>query len=206
MTPDLQQEFQALSERARQQLREVPACGGYQNVFSFWIFPSSSPASRCTVHSPLATAVGKKPFASFIIWRSDLDLEKLRAPAGESKDPKEQAPTMQGDVLWLADREIEEIQQRIRGVSVPLYLNQEPMPGADGTSFEFRYDDALFGASLRWWVDSPKEWRPFTDAIMHIVNQLEDRRKAKVPPIGATNGHTTQLAKALTSPAAGPQA
>ena len=204
MTPDLQQEFQTLSERARQQLREVPACGGYQNIFSFWTFPSSSPASRCTVHSPLAA--GKKPFASFIIWRSDLDFEKLRSSATQPSNAKDFALTMQGDVLWLAEREIEEIQQRIRGVSVPLYLNQEPMPAADGTTFEFRYDDSLFGASLRWWVDFPKEWRPFTDAIIHIVNQLEDRRKAKVPPIGATNGHTTQLAKTLTSPAAGSQA
>ena len=71
MTPDLQREFQLLSEAAKQQLREVPESGSYRHVFSAWTMPSFSPPSRCTIYSPLPIAKGKQPFADYVVWRSE---------------------------------------------------------------------------------------------------------------------------------------
>ncbi len=179
MTPDLQEEFRLLSARAEQQLKDVPASESYRHVFSIWTMPSFSPCSRCTVYSPRPFAKGKQPFVSYTIWRSDLDLEKLRTPVERLKYPKDLAPTIQYDVLWLADGELEQIEQRIQAASIPPFLGRSAVVGLDGTRFEFRYDELLFGVSLHWWCDHPREWRPFTEAITRIATELENRRREK---------------------------
>jgi hypothetical protein len=189
MTPDLQREFQSLREAARQQLRDVPKSGSYRHVFSFWVTPSFAPAYRCTVHAPLPFAKGKQPFASFTIWRSDFDSGKLRTPVERLRHPKDLSPTIEDDTLWLTDAEVEDMQQRIRGISVPLYLGPATVVGCDGTGFEFRCDEIFYGASLHWWEDQPSEWRPFTAVVVQIASEFESRRKGKVQPDGAGNSH-----------------
>jgi hypothetical protein len=180
MTPDLQLEFQALSARAKQKLKEVPEEGSYRHVFSFWTMPSFSPSSRCTIYSPRPLAKGRRPFVSYTIWRSDLDLKKLKSPVERLKYPKDLPPTIQEDVIWLKDGEVEEIERRIRGISIPFYLGQCTVAGCDGTSFEFLYDELFFGCSLHWWENHPSEWRPFTEVVVRIATELEQRRKEKV--------------------------
>jgi hypothetical protein len=179
MTPDLQREFRSLSDRAKQQLKQVAESGSYRHVFSFWTMPSFTASSRCTVYEPLPYVKEKLPFAEFSIWRSDLDLEKLRTPIERLKHPKDLAPTIQNDYVDLAKGEVEQIEQRIRGISIPLYLQQPRVAGLDGTRYEFQYDQHSFCASIEWWQDVPMEWHPFTKTIVQIFEELENRRKAK---------------------------
>lgn len=186
MTPDLQREFQSLRQSATQQLRDVPESGSYRHVFSILVRPSFAPAYRCTVYAPLSFAKGKQPFASFVIWRNDLDFDKLRTPVERLKHPKDLSPTIEDDTLWLTDTDVEDYLQRVRGISVPLYLGPATVAGCDGTSFEFHCDEIFYGASLRWWEDQPSEWRPFTMVIVQIASELEGRRKGKVQPAGCT--------------------
>src|SRR4051794_35093612 len=129
MTSDLQREFQSLREAAKQQLRDVPESGSYRHVFSLWVTPSFAPAYRCTVYAPLAFAKGKQPFAAFTIWRSDLDSDKLRTPVERLRHPKDLSPTVEDDTLCLADADLEDLQQRIRGISVPLFLGSATVVG-----------------------------------------------------------------------------
>jgi hypothetical protein len=188
MTPDLQREFQSLSARAKQQLKDVPISGSYRHLFSLWIMPSFSSCRRCTVYSPSRSAKGQQPFASFAIWRSDLDSEKLASPVERLKYPKDLAPTIEDDVLRLTNPEVEQIEQRICGVSVPLYLGRSSVAGCDGTCFEFRYDELFFGVEIHWWENHPAAWRPFTEAVTRIVGELEARRQHKVQPGATPNG------------------
>ncbi len=176
MTPDLQREFQLLRENAKQKLNEVPASGSFRQVFSFWTMPSFSSWSRCTVYSPRPSRKEKKPFASFTIWRADIDAEKLQSPIDRLKYPKELTPTIEEDTVWLGDGEVEEIEQRFGGISIPLYLGKPKVEGLDGTGFEFRYDELFYGASIHWWENHPSEWRPFTEVVTKIVAELEQRR------------------------------
>jgi hypothetical protein len=187
MTRDLQREFKLLRERAELQLKDVPESGSYRHVFSFWAMPSFTPAYRWTVYSTLPFAKGKRSFATCAIWRSDLDSEKLRSPVERLRYPKELAPTIQEATLWLRDGQVEEIEQRIRGISIPLYLGQTRYAGCDGTRFEFRCDELFFGTSLHWWEDLPSEWRPFTEAVMQVVTELQERRRGEVQSGGALN-------------------
>ena len=63
-------------------------------------------------------------------------------------------------------------------ISVPMIPASQPVVGADGTSFEFSYGDNLFvGLTLKWWSGYPKEWSPFTEAVIQIGTELENRRK-----------------------------
>ena len=191
MTPDLQREFQTLRETALQQLRDVPEGGSFRHVFSLWVMPTFTPAHRCTLYAPLPLVKGRQPFASFTFWRSDLDLEKLRTPVERLRHPKDLSPTIEEDTLWLTDADVEDLQQRIRGISVPLYLGPATVAGCDGTSFEFRCDEIFYEASLHWWEDQPSEWRPFTAVIVQIASELESRRKGKVNHGAPANGPST---------------
>ncbi len=182
MTPDLQNEFRLLSETAKQRLRDVPESGSYRQVFSLWVLPSFTPAFRCTVYTPWRCAKGARPFASFTIWRSDLDYEKLRTPVERLKHPKQLTPTIEDDTVWLTDSDIEDFVRRIRNIPMPFYLGPANVAGCDGTAFEFRYDEIMYGACLHWWEDQPSDWRPFTEVIVGIVTELESWRKAKVQP------------------------
>lgn len=174
MTPDLQQEFRALSERAKQQLREVPVSPGMRHVFSFWAFPSFSPALRCTVYCPKREGTNKA-FASLNVWRTDLDLEKLKSPIERLKHPTDLEPTMQGDTIWLTGSEVGSIEQRIGAIPVPLYIGDSSLAGTDGTTFEFHYSRNFFGASIHWWVDQPSDWQPFNHAILQIIEEIRQR-------------------------------
>ena len=133
----------------------------------------------CTLYSPWPRAKEKKPFAALSVWRSDLDLEKLRSPIERLKYPKDLLPTIQNDVIWLTDAEVQSIEQSIRGISIPLYLGQPAMAGCDGTRYEFRYSEMFFGASIHWWEDHPTEWRSFTQTITQIAEDLQNRSKHK---------------------------
>jgi hypothetical protein len=188
MTPDLQREFQSLAERAKQQLREVPESGSYRHVYSLWVSPSFAPAYRCTLHTPLPFAKGKRPFASFTIWRSDLDSEKLSNPVERLRHGKDLIPTIEYDTVWLTHADVEDFERRLRGVTVPLYLGPPTVAVCDGTGFEFRCDEILYGASLHWWEDLPIEWRPFTEVVIQIATEFENRRKMNIQPDAESGG------------------
>lgn len=193
MTPDQQREFQLLRETAKQRLRDVPESGSYRHIFSLWVMPSFTPAYRYTLYAPLPFAKGKQPFASFTVWRSDRDYEKVRSPVERVRHPKDLTPTIEEDTLWLGDTDLEDFQQRIRGISVPLYLGPAAVAGCDGTSYEFRCDEIFYGASLHWWENMPTEWQPFTGVITQIAAELERRRKEKVQEAAPNSRPTSQL-------------
>jgi hypothetical protein len=121
MTPDLQEEFQLLSSIARQQLSEVTTGNGYQQVFSIWTWPSFSPSSRWTVYLPRPQAKGKSAFASYTVWRRDLDLEKFRSPVERLRYPKDLAATIEADLVRLTTDDVEGFVQCIRGISIPFF-------------------------------------------------------------------------------------
>ena len=182
MTPDLQQEFRMLSEAAEQRLKNVAASEGYRQVFSVWIMPSFSPSFRWTVFSPTSCAKGSWPFASYSVWRSDLDWQKFASPVERLRHPKDLAPTIEDERVWLTPDVTQDFEQRIRAISIPFFLRSPSFAGCDGTRFEFHYDELLFGGSIHWWEDHPEEWRPFTEAVAKIVIDLDNRRKLKVQP------------------------
>jgi len=188
MTPDLQREFQSLREKAMKELKNIAATGSYCNVFSLFVLPSFSPSRRFTVYSPVRPEKGHRPFVAFSTWRSDLDAEKLRSPIERLRYPKDLSPTIENDTLWLTDAEPGEIEQRIRSIAIPLYLGPPSVVGCDGTRFEFQYDALFFGATIHWWEDRPQEWRPFTETLIQIANELEERRQK-----------TAQLAKTAST-------
>jgi hypothetical protein len=119
----------------------------------------------------------KQPFASFTIWRSDLDAEKLRSPVERLKYPRDLDPTIEGDTVWLTEDVVKDIEQRIQGISIPIYLGEPQVIGCDGTRFEFHYDALFYGATIHWWEDHPNEWRSFTNTITRIIEELQERRK-----------------------------
>jgi hypothetical protein len=96
------------------------------------------------------------------------------------KHPKDLTPAIESEVIWLTADEIKEMEQTIRGISIPLYLGHVPIAGCDGTSFEFRYHELFFGTSLHWWENFPTEWRPFTEAVVQIATGLGKRTKCLV--------------------------
>ena len=73
------------------------------------------------------------------------------------------------------------------GFQCVFYLGPATVAGCDGTSFEFRCDEILYGTSLHWWEDQPSEWRPFTAVVVQIASELESRRKGKVQSDAAPN-------------------
>jgi hypothetical protein len=186
MTPDLQQEFKLLSEKARRQLSEVTTGESYQHVFSIWTWPTFGPSVRWTVYSPRPQARGKSAFASYTLWRSDLDLEKFRSPVERLRYPGDLAPTIRDESVWLTANDVEGFVQFIRGISIPIFPENPSTFGLDGCRFEFRFAQMLFGGSSHWWENYPQEWRPFTEAIMKIIGDLNTQRTAKVQKDGAT--------------------
>jgi hypothetical protein len=118
----------------------------------------------------------------------DLDLEKFKTPIERLKHPKDLDPTFQSDVLWLTNTDVEQIENRIRNISIPFFLEWPSVAGLDGTRFEFRYDAFTFGGSLNWWQNFPAAWRPFTETVMQIAAELEERRKNN-PPSASTEQH-----------------
>ena len=176
MTSDLEREFLLHSEAALQILRNIPESGSHRNVFSIIVMPSFAPSYCCTLYAPLPFAKKAKPLASITTWRSDVDLEKFSNPVERLKHPTIFIPTIESEAITLNDGEAEDFQRRIRGVSIPLYLSSAKVLGCDGTSFEFVSNEFFYGVSIRWWEDQPVEWRPFTEAILQIVTELESRR------------------------------
>src|SRR5688572_17760260 len=111
MTADLWQEFSELGRRAEQELRDVPQSGSYSRLFTIWVRPSFQPSFRWSVYAPRRSA---NPMASYLVWRSDVDAEKLRTPVERLKHPKELAPTIEHDAVDLDAKDIENFTQRIR--------------------------------------------------------------------------------------------
>ncbi len=179
MSPDLQREFRLLSANAKQHLMDVPESGSYRQVFSLWTLPSFTPSSRWTVYSPSRSKKGKSPFASYTVWRSDLDMEKFKSPLERLRHPKDLVPTIENETVGLTGDDIEEFVQRVRGISIPFFLGSPSVVGCDGTNFKFHYDEFFFGGSLHWWEDRPLEWRPFTEVVRRIAEDLEHRKTVK---------------------------
>lgn len=180
MTPDLQKEFHALQETAMKMLGDIPMSGGYRHVYSLWVDPSFEPPYCWTFYTPLPNAKDKDAFASFLIWRRDLDSEKLRSPTERLRYPTPLLPTIESDTVPLTDSEIQTFQDRIRGISVPIYVGPPKFVGCDGTGYRFRCDEMFYGAAVHWWEDQPVEWLPFTKVVQEIVTELNIRREGSI--------------------------
>ncbi len=176
MTPDLQAEFESLGKAAMQRLKDVPDSASHRHMLSIWVRPSFTPPYRYTVYTPFSSAKLYQPFASYTVWRSDLDLSRLRTPVERLRHPKDLAPTIEDGSLWLTDADVEGFRERLRGICVPLYPRPSNRIVCDGTGFELCWDETLYGTSLRWWEDGPSEWRPLTTVIGQIAGELEKRR------------------------------
>lgn len=177
MTPDLQAEFADLYTDAKNWLRKVPASATHKQVFSIWVFPSFTESFRWTVFTPHLNAKTAQPFASLVVWRSDLDFEKFRSPLERLKFPKKLSPTIDEESVMLTDSDVAELLEEIRTVLVPVFIDGPTVVGCDGTNYEFRYSEYFFGMTLHWWENHPDEWRPFTDAVMRIEESLQRRRR-----------------------------
>jgi hypothetical protein len=177
MTPDLQNEFAKLSKVARARLKSIAESGSYRRVFSFWAFPSFTPSFCWTVYAPLPFAKAAHPFAEYTVWRSDLDLEKLSSPVERLRHPQDLAPTIEAESVSLAFSAIEAMESTISDIAIPLCLRGPSVVGLDGTRYEFQYGRIFFSASLEWWESHPEEWRPFTAALVTVVENLDDQRK-----------------------------
>jgi len=109
----------------------------------------------------------------------DVDQEKLRSPVDRLKYPKDLVPTIENDDVWLTRAEASEMEQKLRGIAIPIFLGPPTAVGCDGTGFEFQHDHLFFGARLHWWENEPPEWRPFTQAVRRAIKTLDDRREGK---------------------------
>ena len=187
MTQDLQEEYQLLREAAKVLLRDIPVSGSYRNVFSIWVWPSFTPAIRWTIYSPRRLAQKHQPFASGTIWRSDLDGKKLASPVERLKHPKVLVPTIENMTVDLKVELIQEFENSLEGLSIPIFKGMPSAIGCDGTSYEFSYNKFFYGASLSWWEDHPVEWRPFIRAVLEIIQTLEALQGMKTPA-DASNG------------------
>jgi hypothetical protein len=186
MKPDLQQEFVALTQAARTRLKAVPQLVGYERLFSFWEFPSFAPSSCWTVYAHCSFAHATTPFAEYTVWRSDIDLEKLRTPVERLKHPKDLRPTIESESVQLSDAALQAIEFAIRDVAVPFFVRGPSVVGLDGTRFEFQYSRTCLLASLEWRENHPEEWRPFTDALFAVIEDLEGQRKRRLSSSAVT--------------------
>jgi hypothetical protein len=176
MTSDLQKEYARLADAARHKLKDVAESGSYRRVFSFWSFPSFAPSFCWTIYTPHSVANTARPFADYTVWRSDLDLEKMRSPVERLKYPKDLHPTIDGESVPLTKEEVETMESTISGIAIPLCLREPTVVGCDGTRYEFQYSRFMFSASLQWWESYPQEWRPLTVALIRSVEELESQR------------------------------
>lgn len=175
----MQKQFQIVSAKAMRQLKRFDFAGTYREVFTIWVWQSFEPSYRWSVCVPRWDCAWHSDRASYLVWRSDIDRQNFKSPFEPQRHPHLMEPTIHREGISLGNEEVEEFIHRLRGISIPFFLKRPPAITSDGTKFEFKYDDWFLGGTLHWWEDGPAEWRPLTEVIRKIAQELEERRIAE---------------------------
>ncbi len=174
---DLQQkQFEELRAKAIAELRNEAACSSYRRLFTLIVLPSFSPSWRMTLHAPWEYVKNKNAAIDVCIWRSDKDWEKISQPVSglpvlRLKPPEKLKPTLEVKNGSIQANTVNTITQRLNQIQISPFLQPTKFAGADGTSFEFVYEDFMHGIKIRWWENHPKEWQILTQTIRKIANE-----------------------------------
>jgi hypothetical protein len=179
MTTEMQQQFQIVSAKAMRHLRRSAVAGHHREVFTIWAWQPFEPSYRWTVAVARPNSRWIPHMASYQVWRSDLDRQNFKSPFEALRHPQLMEPTIHGESVTLTNDDVENFLHRLRGITIPFYLKRPPAITSDGSKFEFKYDEWFLGGTLRWWDDGPAEWRPLTEVIRKIAQELEERRIAE---------------------------
>ena len=179
MEQELADEFYGLERRARQRLEEY----GTPSVRALCLLRVAvSPAFDPPVSWRLFEQRSRRSdensyFASYLCWRSDVDLAKFRSPVERLRHPRPLLPTFE-----TFDVEVDSslAQSMVAGVSsavIPAYVPKHSI-GTDGISYDLTIGDGFVKARYHWWWKAPEPWQPLSASVRDILQHLEQTSMA----------------------------
>lgn len=106
-------------------------------------------------------------------WLKEEDIQRLSSPVKSLQYLNRLAPAMIFQTVELDPQWTQQQVASLLSASVPPFAVSNSI-GLDGVSYEVRQGSYMAGTCLNWWCDGPDEWRPLTEIVSAMLEELED--------------------------------
>lgn len=134
-----------------------------QHVFQYLILPSFTPPIAWDVFRRRRRGYDDDFVLVRSVWRSDLDLEKLRSPVERLRHPYPLVPSLEVHQLSAPSAELARLAAELAALRFPIGAPPS-VGGVDGVTFEVaieqppQYISLAAKCRLSWWREPPVEW------------------------------------------------
>jgi len=154
-------EFEELSKRAIDQLRQGSSQVGYRCELQALLLPSTGDCISYEIFTPVRRAEDSV-LAIKTVWKRNLDAQKLESPLARMKYGSHLEPTLEHTKIPVSHDYVSALLDRASRLAVQVRV---PVPSLslDGTGYELAIGDFWAAARFHWWESPPSQWRAVRD-------------------------------------------
>lgn len=187
---DLDKEWENLSDTAVGRLEGALDQNeqGVQSLIQVLVRPAFEPdfVWRLLRHNPPFGKGNVSYSARCLCWRKDVDNQKFRSPEERLRYSSPLHPTFETHDILLDAAYAENALTHLCALTIPAFVPQHIM-GFDGVTYRLRVGDLFLRAEYQWWCDPPESWKPLSNFVDQLVDDLT-RLKAAVVGIDMQPG------------------
>ena len=106
-------------------------------------------------------------------WLKAEDVQRLSSPVRSLQYLNRLAPSMTFQTVELDPQWMQEQLTKLLTVSIPAFVVGDSI-GLDGVRYEIHQSATQTDTRFNWWCDGPAEWRPLTEIVFAMLEELED--------------------------------
>jgi len=159
-------EFEELTKRAMDQLRQGSSHVGYRCELQALLLPSTGDCIGYEIFTQVRRA-GDPVLAVKTVWKRTQDQQKFESPLARMKYGARLEPTLSHTKIPVSHDYVSALLERASNLAVQVRV---PVPslGLDGTSYELAVGDYWAVARFHWWESPPNGWRSVRDLWVAI--------------------------------------
>ncbi len=106
-------------------------------------------------------------------WLKEEDGQRFSSPVRSLQYLNRLAPTVKFETVELDPQWIQGQLAKLLTVSIPAFVVGSSI-GLDGVTYEVYQSGTQTDTRFNWWCDGPDEWRPLTEIVFAMLEELED--------------------------------
>ncbi len=106
-------------------------------------------------------------------WLQEEDVKHFSSPVKSLKYLNRLAPTLRFQMVELDAGWLQSKLTELRAISISPFIESNTF-GLDGERYEIMQKGFIMQSHFGWWCEGPEEWRPLTEIVFAMLEDLED--------------------------------
>jgi hypothetical protein len=179
MTENREKEWQNLLTKATQMLENphlLPTDRKnkqFNPILHLWVSPTFTPDKHWVFYTPQHQLNPQpKPIVRQIIWRKEMDYQRLNNPLIGLEEGFHTEPTFETKTVEIEKEIFDKLHNDLAKIQLPPFIKDEIL-GLDGEHFGVETLGFYHNAKITWWSTFPEEWKELVDWYKGVKGFLD---------------------------------